>query len=174
MGHQNTSSWLHSLQDTYSKFMSWKILFSEFFGLLVQANIQIPETLNCNTFTILLHQLLNHQDTTTAFEAVSEAIQAVETAATVVVNPAIIALEASASAMRYFPPGNSVGQPVTHHQPIYQVPGPLSNPTRHPPPAIPQHAIKKVAVTDGGTVTYNTRKRSRKFNLDLVAFSAQL
>ncbi|MBW0561660.1 hypothetical protein O181_101375 [Austropuccinia psidii MF-1] len=31
-----------------------------------------------------------------------------------------------------------------------------------------------VSVTDGGTVTYNTRKRSRKFNLDLVAFSAQL
>ncbi|MBW0562706.1 hypothetical protein O181_102421 [Austropuccinia psidii MF-1] len=30
------------------------------------------------------------------------------------------------------------------------------------------------SVTDGGTVTYNTRKRSRKFNLDLVAFSAQL
>ncbi|MBW0516956.1 hypothetical protein O181_056671 [Austropuccinia psidii MF-1] len=44
--HRDTGSWLRSLQDIYAKFMSWKMSFSEFFGLLAQANIQIPETLN--------------------------------------------------------------------------------------------------------------------------------
>ncbi|MBW0502301.1 hypothetical protein O181_042016 [Austropuccinia psidii MF-1] len=141
--HRDTSSWLHSLQETYARLMSWKMSFSECFGLLVQANIEVPETLNRNTFDILLHQRLNHLDTTPSFETVSEAIQAAETDATVVINPEIIDLDASASAMHYFPPGNSVSQPVTHRQPIYQAPGPLSNLIGHLPPAIPQHAIKK-------------------------------
>ncbi|MBW0516560.1 hypothetical protein O181_056275 [Austropuccinia psidii MF-1] len=102
--HRNTSAWIHSLQETYAKFMSWKISFSEFFGLLVQANIHIPEALNQNNFGILLHQHLNQQDTKPAFETVYEAIQAAETDSTVVINPEIIDLDASASAMRYFPP----------------------------------------------------------------------
>ncbi|MBW0554487.1 hypothetical protein O181_094202 [Austropuccinia psidii MF-1] len=94
--HRDTGSWLHSLQDIYTKFMSWKMSFLEFFGLLVKANIQILETLNHNTFNILLHQHLNQQDTIPAFETVLEAIQEAETAATVVINPAIIDLNASA------------------------------------------------------------------------------
>ncbi|MBW0486450.1 hypothetical protein O181_026165 [Austropuccinia psidii MF-1] len=35
-------------------------------------------------------------------------------------------------------------------------------------------AVASKSITDGGTVTYNTRKRSRKLKLDLVSFSAQL
>ncbi|MBW0470853.1 hypothetical protein O181_010568, partial [Austropuccinia psidii MF-1] len=140
---RDTGSWLHSLQDIYAKFMSWKMSFSEFFGLLAQANIRVLETLNHNTFDILLHQHLNQQDTMPAFETVSEAIQAAETAATVVINPAIINLDASVLAMRYFPPGAS------NSQPVFQAPGPLSNPIGNAPPTIPQHAIKKAAAFRG-------------------------
>ncbi|MBW0506248.1 hypothetical protein O181_045963 [Austropuccinia psidii MF-1] len=45
--------------------------------------------------------------------------------------------------MQYFRPGMSVSQPVTCQQPIFQAPGPLSNPIGSPPLEIPQHAIKK-------------------------------
>ncbi|MBW0516955.1 hypothetical protein O181_056670 [Austropuccinia psidii MF-1] len=79
------------------------------------------------------------------FETVLEAIQAAETAATVVINPAIIDLHALASVMRYFLTGTSVSQPVTHQQPILQAPSPLSNAIGSSPPAIWQHSIKKAA-----------------------------
>ncbi|MBW0493091.1 hypothetical protein O181_032806 [Austropuccinia psidii MF-1] len=131
-GPRNTAEWLNLHHSIFANLVKWDVLLNEFYGLLVQANVRLPDSVNHNIFEVLMHQQLNNQGSNLTFDNVSEAIQSAEATSSVVVPVAVVDHNASISAIAYTPPTREYQQPISNHNPLFQAPQPAGGgPSNH-------------------------------------------